>query len=62
MEHSQYHHFPSQAYEGTDTVVLHVRDHNHVGCLTDQVRVTCALKKELDQATLKIRKFAWQEA
>jgi hypothetical protein len=31
MEHSQYHHFLSQAEEGVKAVVLPARDHDRIG-------------------------------
>jgi hypothetical protein len=62
MEHSQYHHFPSQAREGVDAVVLPTGDCNHVGCLSDQVRRTRVLNEELDQATKEICQFGDQGA
>jgi hypothetical protein len=60
MEHSQYHHFLSRAREGANAMVLPVGDRNHVGCLPDQVRLTHALNKELDQAAKEIRRFSDQ--
>jgi hypothetical protein len=42
MAHSQYCHFPSQA-EGAKVVILPAGGHNHMGCFTDQVKVTHAL-------------------
>jgi hypothetical protein len=54
MEHSQYRHFPSRAHEGVYTVVLPVGDCDHVGCLSDQVKLTCALNEVLDQAIKNI--------
>jgi hypothetical protein len=57
MEHSQYHHFPSQAREGADAVVLPTGDRDHVGCLSDQVRLTRVLNEELDQAAKEICHF-----
>jgi hypothetical protein len=43
MEHSQYRHFPSRAEEGAEAVVMPVGDHSHIGCFTNQVKLTCAL-------------------
>jgi hypothetical protein len=43
MAHSQYRHFPSRAEEGVEAVILPVGGHNHVGCFTDQVKLTRAL-------------------
>jgi hypothetical protein len=43
MVHSPYHHFLSRAKEGVEAVVLPARDHDHMGCFTDQVKLTRAL-------------------
>jgi hypothetical protein len=43
IEHSQYHHFPKCAREGAEVVVMHVGDHDRIGCFTDQVKLTRAL-------------------
>jgi hypothetical protein len=40
MENSQYHHFLSRAKEGAETVVLPGGDHDHIGCFTDQEKLT----------------------
>jgi hypothetical protein len=50
MEHSQYHHFPSRAKEGAGALVMPARDHGHIGCFTDQVNLTSALVRDLDEA------------
>jgi hypothetical protein len=42
MVHLQYRHFLSRA-EGAEVVVLPVGDHDHMGCFTDQVKLTRAL-------------------
>jgi septal ring factor EnvC (AmiA/AmiB activator) len=41
-------------------VVLPIRDHNHVGCLPDQVRLTHALNEEINQAMKEIHQFGDQ--
>jgi hypothetical protein len=43
MEHSQYCHFPSRAREGAKAVVKPAGDCDHIGCFTDQVKLTRAL-------------------
>jgi hypothetical protein len=43
MVHSQYYHFPSQAEEGEEAVILPTGDHDRMGCFTDQVKLTHAL-------------------
>jgi hypothetical protein len=55
MVHSQYHHFPSRAKEGAEAVVLPARDHDHMGCFTDQVELTHALVRDLDEAVKEVK-------
>jgi hypothetical protein len=43
MAHSQYHHFLSRAEEGAEDVILPAGGHDHMGCFTDQVKLTRAL-------------------
>jgi hypothetical protein len=43
MTHSQYRHFPSQGEEGVGAVILPAGGHDHMGCFTDQVKLTRAL-------------------
>jgi hypothetical protein len=43
MAHSQYRHFPNRAEEGAEVVILPVGGHDHMGCFTDQVKLTRAL-------------------
>jgi hypothetical protein len=43
MAHSQYRHFPSRAEEGVGAIILPAGGHNHMGCFTDQVKLTRAL-------------------
>jgi hypothetical protein len=62
MEHSQYRHFLSRALEGVDGVVLPTGGHDHVGYLLDQVKLTHALNKELEQAMKDIHQFCDQGA
>jgi hypothetical protein len=62
MEHSQYQHFLSRAHEGVDVVVLPVGDCDHVGCLSDQVKLTRALNEMLYQAMKDIHQFGNQGA
>jgi hypothetical protein len=50
MAHSQYRHFPSQAEEGAEAMVLPVGDHDRIGCFTDQLKLTHALVREQDEA------------
>jgi hypothetical protein len=43
MAHLQYHHFPSRAEEGAGAIILPAGGHDHMGCFTDQVKLTRAL-------------------
>jgi phage gp45-like len=43
MAHSQYRHFLSRAKEGAEAMILPAGGHNHMGCFTDQVKLTRAL-------------------
>jgi hypothetical protein len=43
MKQSQYRHFPSHAREGAEAVVMPVGDRDHIGCFTNQVKLTRAL-------------------
>jgi hypothetical protein len=40
MEQSQYCHFPSHAREGDEAVAMPAGDRDHIGCFTDQVKLT----------------------
>jgi hypothetical protein len=55
MEHSLYHHFPSQAREGVEAVVLPTGDRSRIGCFADQVKLTRALVGDLDEATKEVK-------
>jgi hypothetical protein len=55
MEHLQYRHFPSRAREGAEVVVMPVGDHDHIGCFTDQVKLTHALVRDLDEAIKEVK-------
>jgi hypothetical protein len=50
MEQLQYHHFPSCAREGAEAVVMPAGDRDNIGCLADQVKLTHALVRDLDEA------------
>jgi hypothetical protein len=50
MAHSQYRHFPSRAEEGAGAVILLAGSHDHMGSFTDQVKLTRALLRNLDEA------------
>jgi hypothetical protein len=55
MANSQYHHFPSRAEEGAEAVILPARGHDCMGCFADQVKLTCALVPDLDEAIKDVK-------
>jgi hypothetical protein len=55
MVHLQYHQFLSWAEEGAKVVVLPARDHDCMGCFTDQVNLTHALVWDLDEAVKEVK-------
>jgi hypothetical protein len=55
MAHSQYRHFPSRAEEGAGAVILPTGGHNHMGCFTNQVKLTRALVQNLDEAVKEVK-------
>jgi hypothetical protein len=55
MAHSQHHHFPSLAEEAAETVILPTEGHNRMGCFTDQVKLTCTLVQDLDEAVKEVK-------
>jgi hypothetical protein len=54
MEQSQYRHFPSRAREGAEAVVMPAGDYDHIGCFADQVKLTRALVRDLDEAVKEV--------
>jgi uncharacterized protein Yka (UPF0111/DUF47 family) len=54
MEQSQYHHFPSHAREGAEAVVMATGEHDHIRCFTDQVKLTRALARDLNEAVNEV--------
>jgi hypothetical protein len=55
MAHSQYRHFLSRAEEGAEAMILPVGGHDHMGCFTDQVKLTHALARNLDEAIKEVK-------
>jgi chromosome segregation ATPase len=55
MEQSQYCHIPSHAQEGAEAMVMPAGDHDHIGCFTDQVKLTRALVRDLDEAVKEVK-------
>jgi hypothetical protein len=55
MAHSQYRHFLSRANEGAKAVILPVGGHDRMGCFTDQVKLTHALVRDLDEAMKEVK-------
>jgi hypothetical protein len=54
MEQSQYRHFPSRAREGAEVVVMPAGDRDHIGCFADQVKLTQALVRDLNEAIKEV--------
>jgi hypothetical protein len=54
MEQSQYRHFPSRTREGAKVVVMPVGDCDHIECFADQVKLTRALVRDLDEAIKEV--------
>jgi hypothetical protein len=61
MEHLQYHHFPSRAQEGAEAVVLPAEGRDRIGCFADQVKLTHALVRDLDNAMKRSNSLATLE-
>jgi hypothetical protein len=55
MTHSQYHHFLCRAEEGAEAVILPAGGRDHMGCFTDQVKLTRALVQNLDEAVKEVK-------
>jgi hypothetical protein len=55
MAHSQYRHFLSRAEEGAKAMILPAGGHDHMGCFTDQVKLTRALVQNLDEAIKEVK-------
>jgi hypothetical protein len=55
MAHSQYRHFSSRAEEGVEAVILPAGGHDHMGCFTDQVKLTPTLVQNLDEAIKEVK-------
>jgi hypothetical protein len=55
MVNSQYHHFLSRAEEGAEVMILLAGGHDRMGCFTDQVMLTRALVRDLDEALKEVK-------
>jgi hypothetical protein len=55
MEQLQYYHFLSCAREGAKAVVMPAGDHDNFGCFADQVKLTRALVRDLDEAVKEVK-------
>jgi hypothetical protein len=55
MVHSQYRHFPSRAEEGAEAMILPAGGNDRMGCFTDQVKLTRALVRDLDEAVKEVK-------
>jgi hypothetical protein len=54
MEQSQYRSFPSHVREGAEAVVMPAGDRDHIGCFADQVKLTRALVRDLNEAVKEV--------
>jgi hypothetical protein len=61
MTHSQNRHFLSRAEEGAEVMILPVGGHDHMGCFTDQVKLTRALVQNLDEAIKEVKQLGEHE-
>jgi predicted nuclease with TOPRIM domain len=61
MEHSQYRHFSSQAQEGDEAVVMPAGDRDCTGSFTDQVKMTHALVRHVDEAIKEVKLLGERE-
>jgi hypothetical protein len=55
LEHSQYRHFLSHVQEGVEVVVLPTEGHDRIGCFADQVKLTRALVRYLNEAIKEVK-------
>jgi hypothetical protein len=55
MEQLQYRHSLSRAQEGAEAVVIPIGDQDHIGCFNDQVKLTRALVRDLDEAIKEVK-------
>jgi chromosome segregation ATPase len=55
MEQSRYRHFPIHAQEGVEAVVMPTGDRDDIGCFVDQVKLTRALVRDLDEAVKEVK-------
>jgi hypothetical protein len=55
MAHSQYRHFLSRAEEGAEVMILPAGGHDCMRCFTDQVKLTHALVRDLDEAIKEVK-------
>jgi hypothetical protein len=55
MAHSQYCHFLSWAEEGVEAMILPIGGHDCMWCFTDEVKLTCALVQDPDEAIKEVK-------
>jgi hypothetical protein len=55
MAHLQYRHFSGRAEEGVGVVILPAGGCDHMGCFTDQLKLTRALVQNLDEAVKEVK-------
>jgi hypothetical protein len=61
MTHSQYRHFLSRAEEGAEAVILPNGGHDRMGCFTNQVKLTRAFVRDLDEALKEVKLLGGHE-
>jgi hypothetical protein len=61
MVHSQCCHFLSRAEEGAEVVILRAGGYDRLGCFTDQVKLTRALVRDLDEAIKGVKLLGQHE-
>jgi hypothetical protein len=55
MAQSQYRHFLSRAKEGAEAIILPAGGHDRMGCFTNQVKLTHAFARNLDEAVKEVK-------
>jgi hypothetical protein len=54
MKQSQYWHFPCCARDGAEVVMMIAEDRDHIGCFTNQVKLTRSLVRDLNEAVKEV--------
>jgi hypothetical protein len=61
MEQSQYRHFPNRGREGAEAVVMLAGNRDHIEGFADQVKLTRALVRDLNEAVKEVKLLGEQE-